>query len=317
MMERMIEIKENIPLAPYTIYNIGGPAQFFANVRSAREIEEGITFARDRHIPFFMLGAGSNVLVSDAGYRGLVLRGSGGEIRVDGQLLICDAGVMMARAVFESARAGLTGLEWGIGIPGTIGGSLRGNAGCFGGEIKDVVERVEVFDTHEHATKFLRASQCNFSYRDSLFKKHPEWIILSASFRLARGDSALSHSAIKKISNERTEKQAIGAKSCGCIFKNVSWSRKDIDKKKLLTRFPELTQFRSVEHLPASFLIDSSGLKGRRVGGVHVSRRHANYFINDAGARGEHVLMLISLAKNIVRRKYGIQLEEEIQYVGF
>lgn len=317
MMERMIEIKENIPLSPYTIYKIGGPAQFFANVVSGREIEEGISFARDRHIPFFMLGAGSNVLVSDAGYQGLVLRCAGGEIRIDDKMLICDAGVMMARAVLESARAGLTGLEWGIGIPGTIGGSLRGNAGCFGGEIKDVVERVEVFDTHENVTKFLCASQCSFSYRDSLFKKHPEWIILSASFRLARGDSALSHSAIKKISNERTEKQAIGAKSCGCIFKNVSWSRKDIDKKKLLTKFPELAQFRSAEHLPVSFLIDASGLKGRRVGGVHVSWRHANYFINDAGARAEHVLILISIVKNIVRRKYGIQLEEEIQYVGF
>lgn len=316
MMKIMIEIKENIFLAPYTIYKIGGPAQFFANVVSGREIEEGISFARDQHIPFFMLGAGSNVLVSDAGYQGLVLRCAGGEIRIDDKM-ICDAGVMMARAVLESARAGLTGLEWGIGIPGTIGGSIRGNAGCFGGEIKDVVERVEVFDTHENVTKFLRASQCNFSYRDSIFKRHPEWIILSASFRLARGNAEFSQRMIKKISRERTEKQAIGDKSCGCIFKNVSWSRKDIDKKKLLTRFPELAQFKSTEYLPASFLIDSSGLKGRRVGGVHISPRHANYFVNDAAARAEHVLMLVSLAKNIVRRKYGIQLEEEIQYVGF
>ncbi|MBI2640553.1 MAG: UDP-N-acetylmuramate dehydrogenase [Candidatus Sungbacteria bacterium] len=311
-----IKIQENVALAPYTIYKIGGPAKFFAEVRSSEELKEALKFAAEKNLPFFVLGAGSNVLVSDKGFDGLVIRMAGGEVKVDGDGLIVDAGAMMAQAVLKSAQAGLTGFEWAIGVPGTIGGSVRGNAGCFGSEMKDVVESVEVFDSKKATSYKLQATSCEFNYRDSVFKKHPEWIILSATLKLKKGDPKVIQGNIKKITVERTTKQDIGTRSCGCIFKNVSWSRKDIAKEKLLDRFPALAQFKDQASIPASFLIDSAGLKDRRVGHVFISPKHANYFVNEGGATAEEVLMLIAIAKDTVRRKYGISLEEEIQYLG-
>lgn len=352
-----IVIKEGVPLAPYTIYKIGGPARFFVEVRSVDRLEEAVRFAEERRVLFFVLGAGSNVLIADRGFDGLIIQMRGGEVLIEGDRLIADAGVMMARAVMEAARAGLGGFEWGIGIPGTIGGAVRGNAGCFGGEMKDVVERVRILqapsskprNTTSAAAKNgsnevaevdpvesprrgelygvdirgkfqvleLTNRDCQFNYRDSIFKRHPEWVVLSATLKLKKGDPTAIQEHVKRITAERAQKQDIGTKSCGCIFKNVSWSRRDIRKGDLLNRFSEFDRFGDEPALPASLLIDRVGLKGRRVGKAVISPKHANYFLNEGGATAEEVITLITAAKDAVMRKYGIALEEEIQYVGF
>jgi UDP-N-acetylmuramate dehydrogenase len=312
-----VNIQENVSIAPFTFYKIGGPVRYFAEAKNSEELREAVTFATERKIPIFILGAGSNILVSDKGYGGLVVRLSGREVRAEGNEMLVGAGVMMARAATEASKAELTGFEWAIGVPGTVGGSVRGNAGCFGSEMKDVVERVEVFDTLNSKRSTLNPKQCEFGYRDSIFKKHPEWIIISATLKLRKDDFSKIQERIREISAERAEKQDIGTKSCGCIFKNVSWIRKDINKEKLLAHFPELAQFKDQPNIPASFLIDSVGLKSRRVGHVFISPKHANFFINDGGATTEEVIMLIGMAKDVVRRKFRIMLEEEIQYVGF
>jgi len=312
-----VNIKENTPLSNYTIYKIGGPARFFVEVKNLGEIKEATEWAQKQNLSFFIIGAGSNVLVSDKGFNGLAIHIAGGEVRVEGEKLMADAGVMMARAVIESAKVGLSGFEWGIGIPGTIGGSVRGNAGCFGHEMKDVVESVKIFDSSKATSHKLQVTGCAFGYRDSVFKKHPEWIILSAILALKKGDAGEIQKKIKEITTERTQKQDIGTKSCGCIFKNVSWTRKDINKEKLLSKLPELEKLKSKPNIPASFLIDSASLKGKKVGKVFVSPKHANYFVNEGGATAEEVVMLIALVKDAVRRKFGILLEEEIQYIGF
>ena len=183
--------------------------------------------------------------------------------------------------------------------------------------MKDVIESVEMFDTSnvQHSTFNIR--ECEFSYRDSIFKKHPEWIILSVTLRLKKGDTAAIQNEIKRITAERAAKQDIGTKSCGCIFKNVSWQRSDIKKEELLARFPELAEFRERASIPASFLIDRTGLKGRTSGHVHVSRSHANFFVNDGGATAADVRDLVASAKEKVQARFGIALEEEIQYIGF
>lgn len=327
----MVEVKEKVPLAPYTIYKIGGPARFLIEAKSSEDLKEALDFAATQGVPFFILGTGSNVLISDKGFDGLVIRMTGGEVKADGERLITDAGVMVARAVGESAKAGLTGFEWGIGIPGTIGGSVRGNAGCFGGEITQVLERVQVLEitnnksqstkksqsiNHKFQTKELTNEECEFSYRDSVFKRHPEWVVLSATLKLRKGEQAAILEKIKQITAERLAKQDIGAKSCGCIFKNIPWLRKDVNKEELLRSFPETAQFADRDTIPASFLIDSVGLKDRRVGKVVISAKHANYFVNEGGATAAEVAALAAIAKDAVRRKYGLQLEEEIQYVG-
>lgn len=311
-----IEINENVILAPYTIYKIGGPANFFAEVKSASDLEQALEFVSLNRV-FFILGAGSNVLVSDKGFDGLVIRLNGGGIRVDEERVVADAGVMMPRAVLETVKNGFTGFEWGIGIPGTIGGSVRGNAGCFGGEMKDAIESVEVFDSIHNTKYTIQNTECEFAYRDSIFKHRSELVILSATLKLPKGDPRFIQENIKKIIAERVEKQDIGAKSCGCIFKNVPWDRKDIKKEKLLKKFPELEKFSVHPNIPASYLIDWSYLKGTQMGRVYVSPKHANYFVNEGGATAEEIIILISLVKDTVRRKYGILLEEEIQYIGF
>lgn len=313
----MVDIKENIPLALYTIYKIGGPARFFAEVKTAEELKESLLFAQEKGAPFFILGAGSNVLVGNQGFGGLVIRMTGGEIRVEGDKVIADAGVMMARAVLASAKAELTGFEWGVGVPGTVGGSVRGNAGCFGGEMKDVVESVNIFDTKTNQAYLLSAGDCEFGYRDSMFKRHPERIILSAILKLQKGEAQKIQEKIKKIIAERSAKQDIGTKSCGCIFKNIAWDKIGVEKEKLFERFPELGEFRERPGIPASFLIDKTGLKGRKIGRVFVSSKHANFFVNEGGASAEEVRQLIQLAKEEVEKKYGLRLEEEIVYVGF
>ncbi|MDZ4260538.1 MAG: UDP-N-acetylmuramate dehydrogenase [Candidatus Sungbacteria bacterium] len=316
-MHTMIVIQENIILAPYTIYKIGGPARFFVETKQVQEVQEALEFAAEKNKPFFILGAGSNVLISDKGFDGLVIRMTGGEIAVEGERIKIDAGVMMARAVMESGRAALTGFEWGIGVPGTIGGSVRGNAGCFGGEMKDVIESVEMFDTDQKIIRIMNNSECEFGYRDSVFKKHPDLVVLAATLHVKTGDQEKIQQEIRRIMQERVAKQDIGAKCCGCIFKNVSWMGQGIDKQSLLAQFPELHQFENAPHIPAAFFVDMAGLKGQCRGKVCISQRHANFFINQGGGLSDDVRALIGLAKEEVRKKFGILLEEEIQMIGF
>jgi UDP-N-acetylmuramate dehydrogenase len=259
---------------------------------------------------------------------------------------------MMARAVTEAARAGLAGFEWGIGVPGTLGGSVRGNAGCFGGEMRQVVEKIQLLEfpislpsadlpqgdnfsasgrspagrqfpnniqipNSKFQIREISKDDCQFNYRDSIFKRHPEWIILSATLKLFKGNPQEIQDTIRRITTERVKKQDIGTKTCGCIFKNVSWERSDIKKTDLLRRFQEFEQFKEGIGIPASFLIDKAGLKGARTAHCSISDRHANFFVNEGGATADEVRDLIQIAKEKVCDTFGIQLEEEIQYIGF
>ncbi len=316
-----ISVKKNVQLSTCTIYRIGGPARFFVDAKNSEELKEALGFAAKNNLKFLILGAGSNVLISDKGFDGLVIKMNLRGIHSAGSgRLTVESGVSMAQAVLAAAKAGLTGFEWAIGVPGTIGGSIRGNAGCFGGEMKDVVGSVTILkaeNLRRSDLQILNNSECKFSYRDSIFKKHPEWVIISVTLKLQKGDSKKIQDKIKKVSTERSQKQDIGTKSCGCIFKNVSWSKSDINKEGLLQRSPELEQFKDKQNIPASFLIDSAGLKGKCIGKICISSKHANFFVNEGGATAKEVAATIKLAKDAVKNKYGILLEEEIQYVGF
>ena len=300
------EIKENILLAPYTVFKIGGPARFFCEVKDKEDLAEAFLLAKEKSLPVFVLGAGSNVLVSDEGFAGLVIKINFGGLNVvptqgrdGGSKIVASAGVSMARAVNFAAENNLGGFEWGVGIPGTVGGSVFGNAGCYGGEIKDVVDSVEIFDGESF--KNLRNSECGFAYRDSIFKKHPEWVILEAALNLKKGDSAESRKKILEYSQgrvlEKTQAsgnkgtQEIGAQCAGCIFRNL---RAD---------------------LAAGFLIDTVGLKGKQFGKAMVSKKHANFIINTGGATARDVRALIGLVKAEVQKKHGVLLEEEIRII--
>ena len=312
----MIRIEEYIPIAPYTVYKIGGPARYFIDARTADDVRDAVQFARERSVPFFILGGGSNILVSDEGFSGVVIHAGNQGIRVEGNVLEADAGAKMASAVAAASRASLAGFEWGIGIPGTVGGSLRGNAGCFGGEMKDVVSEVFFLDSDQAALPIKTFSNraCEFRYRHSIFKEHSEWIILLVRISLALGDPHRIKERILALSKERTEKQDIGTQSCGCIFKNISWEEAGDRGGALVNRFPELA---GRPNIPASFLIDRAGLKGSREGSVVISPKHANFFVNEGGVRAGDVRSLIERAKARVKEEFDVLLHEEIQYVGF
>ncbi|MBI3421079.1 MAG: UDP-N-acetylmuramate dehydrogenase [Candidatus Sungbacteria bacterium] len=327
-----IIVQEQVSLAPLTIYNIGGPCRYLVQARDVDELKEAIAYAARERVPFFLLGAGSNMLVADQGFPGVAIRMTSQEIKVEGERLIVDAGIMMARAVLASAQAGLAGFAWGIGIPGTVGGSVRGNAGCFGGEMGQVVESVRLLEFPISNFQFPKESSlsdqklpireinnadCQFNYRDSIFKRHPEWVILSATLKLVSGDKEAIRAQVASTSAERVAKQDIGTKSCGCIFKNTAWGDAGVAKEDLIGRFPALAQFADRTHLPVSFLIDKAGLKGTRIGHAIISPKHANFFVNQGGATAADIRALIMLAKERVKETFGVAIEEEIQYIGF
>ncbi|MDP3784887.1 MAG: UDP-N-acetylmuramate dehydrogenase [bacterium] len=307
-----MEIKENVSLKPFTVFQVGGPARFFIDAGSKEEIIRALEWTRDKKVPYFILGLGSNILVSDKGFPGLVIKISGGRISRDGDLITVEAGAKMAEVVNFSLQNDLVGFEWAIGIPGTVGGSVRGNAGCFGSEMKDAVQEVEGYDMNQGRFFSFDNGACEFSYRHSIFKERPELIVLEVLLKLRAGDPKQSRDLVRKYTQHRLHTQDIGRSSAGSVFKNVAPG--------VGARLPP--GVKAAGSGPADFiaiasLIETAGLKGFKIGGVMVSPKHANFIINTGDARAEDIVMLVGLIKERIHRKFGIQLEEEIQYVGF
>lgn len=310
-------IKEYEPLSAHTAFRIGGPARFFIEAATADDFLEALGAAGESGLPFYILGAGSNVLVSDKGFPGTVIHPRGGEIAFDGNRARVSSGVPMARVVAESLAKNLRGFEWAIGVPGTIGGSVVGNAGCFGSETKDFLVSARVFNVVSGKIEEWPKEALEFGYRDSILKRRSEIVVLDALFEFKPGSAAEGMALVRDYTRRRIKSQDIGARSAGCAFKNIPWSRRDVDAERILARFPELAEFRDKSAIPAGFLIDRAGLKGRRAGSARISERHGNFIMNAGGATAEEVLILIGIAKEYVHRKFGLLLEEEIRYVGF
>lgn len=323
----MFSPEEQVPLAPRTTLGVGGNARFFAITTSLEDVREGTVWAREHSVQLCILGKGSNVLVSDKGFDGLVISMNMQEMEFLPHTVMCGAGVAMARAASECIKHNRAGFAWAVGIPGTIGGSVYGNAGCFGGEMKDVVESVEVVDAHTGEVYTLSARECAFEYRESIFKKHPEWIITRITLTLGEStarEMEITQEYMRDTARMRIKEQEIGARTAGSTFKSIPITEQTLTE--LRKHGPHWQKghtatcwiFESRKgFLSAGFLIDIAGLMGARVGGVSVSRTHANFLVNDGTARAEDVVMLIGLIKERVHRMFGIFLEEEIRYIGF
>jgi UDP-N-acetylmuramate dehydrogenase len=228
--------------------------------------------------------------------------------------IICGAGVPLMKLIFKSSEIGATGLENLAGIPGTLGGAIWGNAGAFGGEIKDVIEEVEILRINglkSWRIEKLKNKDCKFGYRDSIFKKKKNWIILEATLKLKKGKKKEIEEKIKEILKLRKEKQPLGFPSAGSVFKNVP-----IEKvpKEIREKFKEKIKN---GFLPAGVLIEAAGLKGFQIGRAKISEKHANFIVNVKNARAKDVVKLIELIRKKVKRKFNIELEEEIKLVGF
>ena len=305
-----MDIQKNISLAQYTTFKIGGPAENFVIVKSIKEVQEAISFAKENNLEIFILGGGSNLLISDHGIKGLVIKLDLQNIEFSNTQVIVGAGVSLAFLASQALDQGLIGLEFTAGIPGTVGGAVRGNAGTFGQGMNVVVVGVKYLDENFKYQEMTN-KQAGFAYRHSIFKEKP-YIILETSLGLQMGDVATA----KKLMAERLTARRTNhpnQASAGCIFKNIDFSTVDIDD--LSKRGIEIDKFTKHQKIPAGYLIEKVGLKGKIIGGAQVSEKHANYIINVDQASAEDVIMLTSLIKQQVRGKYGIQLVEEVQFI--
>lgn len=310
-----IQFKENEPLAKHVNLRIGGPADFFVEAKSSQDIIDAVTIAKASSTPCFILGGGSNTLVADEGFRGLVIKAANRTMRIDGTKVFAEAGVIAASVARASAEAGLTGFEWAISLPGTIGGGVRGNAGCFGGEMKDSIESVRVL--RKGVVETLSNPDLKFGYRHSALKNLGNSdVILDVMLSLKQGDRAEALANIDKTLAGRKASQPLGASSAGCMFKNFEWTNDAaIEHLKSLIEIPQ--NFLVSHRIPAGWIIDKLGLKGASCNDAEVSSQHGNFLLNKGHATATDIATLVDFVKKNVEEKSGIHLEEEVMRLGF
>lgn len=333
-------IKQGVSLKKYTTFKIGGKADFFVEVDDLQRLEGVLEWAQDHQQKIFVLGGGSNLLFMDEGFDGLIIKLTNKNIKMEfnnGTTKIrCGAGVPLSKLITTSFKNNLVGLEWAAGIPGTVGGAVRGNAGAFGGEMKDIITEVQAVNLRNrkvikggHASVIIYPNElgeeitenckniiqtfnnrdCEFKYRGSVFKENNGLMIWEMEIQLTSGDENKG----KKIATENIKKRdlkqlnVIKFPSAGSIFKNPKVSEKVQKKFKYDTGIKARN-----EKVPAGWLISRCGLRGQKIGEAEVSDRHGNFIINTGGATAKDVMLLISIIKTKVRNKYGVQLQEEI-----
>jgi UDP-N-acetylmuramate dehydrogenase len=321
------KFRENVSLAKFTNYKIGGPARFFFEAKTETDIQWAIREVKSRRLPCFVLGGGTNILMDDAGFDGLVLKINIGGISAKGNLITAGAGISMDKLTAFAAKNSLGGLNWAGGLPGTLGGAIRGNAGCFGGEMKDNIKMVRSFNTKTMRLVTRSALQCRFGYRTSIFKQRPGEIILRATFHMKKRIQKEISAALRKEKMWRAAHHPLEHPSAGSVFKNVPLSRilqprskqyRDAVKS-LAARYRGSSFSVKTDPVPviaAAKLIGESGLTGTRRGGAMISPKHTNFIVNTGNATASDVLALMALAKEQVYRKFGIRLEPEIQIVA-
>ncbi|MBI2483454.1 UDP-N-acetylmuramate dehydrogenase [Candidatus Uhrbacteria bacterium] len=309
------------PMHVHTNFRIGGPAQYYVEARSVDEVRATIAFATQQRIPWVVFGGGSNTLVADAGFPGIVIQLANREVTISGTQVTAGAGAITAAVARQAGEAGLTGYEWAVSLPGTIGGAVRGNAGCFGGETKDVVREVQVLRCSragEWQIDVLPAADCGFRYRHSIFKEQSEWVIVAAVLALAPGDAAQSRQRMADYLARRKAKQPLERPSAGCLFTNVELHRLTEAQCAQLDAATGGT-WRAVAHdgqLPTGWIVEQSGCKGLRVGDAMISEKHGNFVVNLGHATAADVMTLSDLVRERVRAAWGIDLHEEVQRLG-
>jgi len=288
--EAGIELGHDVPLGPLTTLRVGGAADRLATPRDRSQLAACLELGAAASVPVFVLGNGSDIVVADAGIRGLVIRNRSRGVSVEGTHVSADSGAAMAMLVRRSTAASLTGLEFGISIPGSLGGAVWANAGAHGGEMKDVVERVTIHDPSRGREYDLTVADCRFGYRESRFKSSRE-VVLGATLRLQPGEPDAIQSRIDAHQAARAASQPLADQNAGSVFRNPPGDH-------------------------AGRLIEAAGLKGSRFGTARVSERHANFIVTDAGGTARDVRALGDRVRATVARRFGVDLQYEIEFVG-
>ncbi|MCR4405934.1 MAG: UDP-N-acetylmuramate dehydrogenase [Anaerolineae bacterium] len=285
------------PMSEHTSYHIGGPADLYLIAESGDELAQMVALAAEYDVPVFVMGRGTNILVADAGIRGLVIELRAGQVRYtsnDETVVWAEAGANLRDIARESVARGLAGLDWAVGIPGSVGGAVVGNAGAFGGYMSDVVRRLTILDAN--GVREISAAEAEFDYRMSRFKagsvtsRGRKEVILAAEMVLRPEPVAALKERVAEYIRRREERQPVEP-SAGSVFKRTA-------------------------QYPAGFLIEQAGLKGIRRGEAMISPRHANFIVNLGRARAADVKALIELAQERVLREFGERLELEIELIG-
>ena len=285
------QILELEPMSRHTTFRIGGPAELFLVPKSVPQIAQILGICREEKVPYFILGNGSNLLVSDKGYHGVVVQLYRGfsQIQVQGNEIHASAGALLSGIASAARDATLTGFEFAGGIPGTIGGAVVMNAGAYGGEMKDVLKEVTVL-TQEGEILTLQADQLRMGYRTSAIKEEG-YVVLEAVISLEPGDQEAIRSRMQELTGMRSSKQPLSYPSAGSTFKRP-------------------------EGYFAGKLIMDSGLRGYQVGGAQVSEKHCGFVINTGNATAEDVRQLMADVQRIVKEKFDVMLEPEVKFLG-
>jgi UDP-N-acetylmuramate dehydrogenase len=289
--ERGLVLERDVPLGPLTTLRVGGPADRLAIPRTVEELRALVTLASDAGVPVFVLGKGSDVVVADAGIRGLVIRNRVDELSIVGQRVRGGSGVAMATIVKRATEAGLAGLEWGISIPGSLGGAVWANAGAHGGDVSQVLVSTEVLDPRDGELRELPAAECGYAYRESRFKHEP-LVILNATLEApGRDDPGAIAARVADHQRVRRDTQPLADQNAGSVFRNPPGDH-------------------------SGRLIEAAGLKGHRIGSARVSEKHANFLVTDRGGSAADVRTLGDHVRATVLARFGVELRYEIEFVG-
>ncbi|MDQ6899766.1 MAG: UDP-N-acetylmuramate dehydrogenase [Candidatus Dormibacteraeota bacterium] len=282
-------VRPEQPLAKHTSFNIGGPADYFVQSETPAEL---VAACHQRGIPYRLLGAGTNLLISDAGVEGVVIRCVNRGWTVQGRQVVAQAGLKMMRLARICAEHDLIGFEWAIGVPGTIGGAVYQNAGCWGGQLSDVLLDIACLIPDEGPRRWQPAD-LSLGYRNSALRQGswPGALVEAATIRLGPGDGAAAKREMARLTHERNRTQPIKSLNCGSVFKNPPGDS-------------------------AGRLVEAAGLRGEREGAAQISEQHANFIINHGGATAADVLALIGRARSRVRQQFGLDLEPEVEAIG-
>jgi len=304
-----LTVSADAPLSLYTRFGIGGPADVYAETASAEAFIAALAEVRASGLPAVVIGGGTNLIVSDRGFRGIVLRYRAERLMAANRRIVAEAGASLQQLVDFANERGLKGLETLAGIPGSVGAAIYGNAGAYGHSISERVLSVRFYDGAD--VRIFHNEACEFQYRESIFKRHKEWIIFSTELLLDADDPARLSQTSAEILAVRNQKFPVTMKCAGSIFKNLLFDQ-------LPPPVAAVVPSSAVREgkVPAAWFLEQVGAKGMRRGDIHVADYHANLIYNAGAGTAADLCALIQELKALVRARFSLELEEEVQYVG-
>jgi UDP-N-acetylmuramate dehydrogenase len=303
-------VKRDALLSAYTRFGIGGPADVYVETSRAEGFVEALRLARERGYPTVVIGGGTNLIVSDYGFRGIVLKLVSEQLRADATSVYVEGGAVLQHLVDFTVDRGLKGLETMTGIPGSVGAAIYGNAGAYGHSIMERIVTVRFLDGP--SIRVFDNAQCEFRYRESIFKRHKDWIIVSAQLEMERGDATALRAEADRILGIRNRKYPPTMKCAGSIFKNFLYSELPAP---VAAQVPPNVVIDG--KVPSAWFLEQVGAKGMQAGDIHVADYHANLIYNAGNGTARELSGVIAELKRRVGDRWGIPLEEEVQYVGF